>query len=73
MFSVFCFLFSVLCFPFHISWVRAGAGPKKRKPGVTKRDKEIAQAVHRSHLLCLLARMLLLDSAAADPLLQARP
>lgn len=52
---------------------KAGAsGSSARRRGVTKADRERAQLVHRSHLLCLLARAQALDAAASDPLLQAR-
>lgn len=46
-------------------------GKKKRK-GNTKEQKELARLLHRTHLLCLLARGLLYDQAASDPMLQAR-
>ncbi|PSC69590.1 DNA repair complementing XP-C cells-like protein [Micractinium conductrix] len=61
----------------------AGDRGKRRRPassggeggarrGVTKADRERAALVHRSHLLCLLARGQLFDGAASDPLLQAQ-
>ncbi|XP_057441963.1 DNA repair protein RAD4 isoform X3 [Lotus japonicus] len=34
-------------------------------------DKELAELVHKAHLLCLLARGRLIDSACDDPLIQA--
>ena len=49
----------------------AAAGGVKRR-GVNKADREQAQMVHRSHLLCLLGRGLMHDAAASDPLLQAQ-
>ncbi|EFJ49372.1 hypothetical protein VOLCADRAFT_89729 [Volvox carteri f. nagariensis] len=46
--------------------------PQRRtKRTITKREREAAAAVHRSHVLCLLARALLLDWAAAQPEVQA--
>ena len=48
------------------------SGSSARRRGVTKADRERAQLVHRSHLLCLLARAQALDAAASDPLLQAQ-
>ncbi|KAK9840463.1 hypothetical protein WJX74_010195 [Apatococcus lobatus] len=47
-----------------------GPQASKRK-GFTKEDREEARLIHRSHILCLLARAMLLDAAASDPLLQA--
>ena len=44
---------------------------KKRKQSWTKRDREIAQLVHRTHALCLLGRAMLYDKAADDVQLQA--
>ncbi|GIL45587.1 hypothetical protein Vafri_2789 [Volvox africanus] len=47
-------------------------GPERRaKRIITKREREAATAVHRSHVLCLLARVLLLDWAAEQPVVQA--
>lgn len=46
----------------------AGAGAKR---GVSKADRWEARLVHRSALLCQLARGLLHDAAADDPLLQS--
>uniref|UniRef100_A0A2P2LPW8 DNA repair protein complementing XP-C cells homolog isoform X1 n=1 Tax=Rhizophora mucronata TaxID=61149 RepID=A0A2P2LPW8_RHIMU len=45
----------------------------KRKPihRVTAEDKEVAELVHKVHLLCLLARGRIIDSACDDPLIQA--
>jgi len=45
----------------------------KRKPRITytKEDKDLARLIHRSHLLCLLGRAMLYDTAADDPTLQA--
>ncbi|CAI0548178.1 unnamed protein product, partial [Linum tenue] len=44
-----------------------------RKPSrrATAEEKELAELVHRAHLLCLLARGIVVDSACDDPLLQA--
>jgi len=50
-----------------------GKGKGQGRPAVrraTQADKELARAVHRTHLLCLLARALALDRAASSPLLQ---
>lgn len=45
----------------------------KRKPvrRATAEEKDIAELVHKVHLLCLLARGRLIDSACSDPLIQA--
>lgn len=45
----------------------------KRKPRITytKEDKELTKQIHRSHVLCLLGRAMLYDTAADDPTLQA--
>ncbi|XP_045828948.1 DNA repair protein RAD4 isoform X1 [Trifolium pratense] len=44
--------------------------PKKIRR-VSAEDKESAELVHKVHLLCLLARGRLIDSACDDPLIQA--
>ncbi|KAK4417075.1 DNA repair protein [Sesamum alatum] len=45
----------------------------KRKPvrRATAEEKEVAEFVHKAHLLCLLGRGRLIDSACNDPLIQA--
>ncbi|KAJ4826704.1 hypothetical protein Tsubulata_023393 [Turnera subulata] len=45
----------------------------KRKPArrATAEEKEIAQLVHKVHLLCLLGRGRIIDRACDDPLIQA--
>ncbi|GLU10667.1 hypothetical protein SLE2022_274530 [Rubroshorea leprosula] len=45
----------------------------RRKPvrRASAEDKELAELVHKVHLLCLLARGRLIDSACDDPLIQA--
>ncbi|XP_071706212.1 DNA repair protein RAD4 [Rutidosis leptorrhynchoides] len=45
----------------------------KRKPvrRASAEEKEVAELVHRAHLLCLLGRGRLIDSACDDPLIQA--
>ncbi|KAG6659951.1 hypothetical protein CIPAW_03G071800 [Carya illinoinensis] len=45
----------------------------RRKPSrrASAEDKELAELVHKVHLLCLLARGRLIDSACDDPLIQA--
>ncbi|KDP33184.1 hypothetical protein JCGZ_13449 [Jatropha curcas] len=45
----------------------------KRKPirRATAEEKELAELVHKVHLLCLLARGRIVDSACDDPLIQA--
>lgn len=45
----------------------------KRKPvrRASAEDKELAELVHKVHLLCLLARGRLVDGACNDPLIQA--
>ncbi|XP_065849106.1 DNA repair protein RAD4 isoform X2 [Euphorbia lathyris] len=45
----------------------------KRKPirRATAEEKELAELVHKVHLLCLLARGRIIDSACDDPLIQA--
>lgn len=47
------------------------AEPENRKRRVTKKDRELAQLIHRTHLLCLLGRGLFLDMVANDPIIQA--
>ncbi|GLI64108.1 hypothetical protein VaNZ11_007283 [Volvox africanus] len=55
-----------------IEFVLDDEGPERRaKHVITKREREAAAAVHRSHVLCLLARVLLLDWAAEQPVVQA--
>ncbi|CAA0831228.1 DNA repair protein Rad4 family [Striga hermonthica] len=46
---------------------------EKRKPikRATAEEKEVAEFVHKVHLLCLLGRGRLIDSACDDPLIQA--
>ncbi|CAH1436955.1 unnamed protein product [Lactuca virosa] len=50
-----------------------GDNTAKRKPvrRASAEEKEVAELVHRTHLLCLLARGRLIDSACNDPLIQA--
>ncbi|XP_042501207.1 DNA repair protein RAD4 isoform X2 [Macadamia integrifolia] len=45
----------------------------KRRPirRASAEDKELAELVHKVHLLCLIARGRLIDSACSDPLIQA--
>ncbi|KAL2241109.1 UNVERIFIED_CONTAM: DNA repair protein RAD4 [Sesamum indicum] len=45
----------------------------KRKPvrRATAEEKEVAELVHKAHLLCLLGRGRLIDCACNDPLIQA--
>ncbi|KAK6125882.1 hypothetical protein DH2020_040370 [Rehmannia glutinosa] len=40
-------------------------------PRATAEEKEVAEFVHKAHLLCLLGRGRLIDSACNDPLIQA--
>lgn len=47
---------------------RGALRPVQRRASAA--DKELAQALHRTHLLCLLARALALDHATTSPLLQ---
>ncbi|MED6161564.1 hypothetical protein PIB30_061986 [Stylosanthes scabra] len=44
---------------------------KKQVHRASARDKDLAELVHKVHLLCLLARGRLIDSACDDPLIQA--
>ncbi|KAK7276237.1 hypothetical protein RIF29_17374 [Crotalaria pallida] len=44
---------------------------KKQSRRATAEDKDLAELVHKVHLLCLLARGRLVDSACDDPLIQA--
>ncbi|KAK6913536.1 Rad4/PNGase transglutaminase-like fold [Dillenia turbinata] len=44
---------------------------KKPNRRASAEDKELAELVHKVHLLCLLARGRLIDSACDDPLIQA--
>ncbi|KAL8047029.1 hypothetical protein ABFX02_08G211900 [Erythranthe guttata] len=48
-------------------------GLTKRKPvkRATAEEKDLAEFVHKAHLLCLLGRGRLVDSACDDPLIQA--
>nr|XP_043635200.1 DNA repair protein RAD4 [Erigeron canadensis] len=48
-------------------------GTAKRKPvrRASAEEKEVAELVHRTHLLCLLGRGRLIDSACDDSLIQA--
>ncbi|XP_023735483.1 DNA repair protein RAD4 [Lactuca sativa] len=50
-----------------------GDNTAKRKPvrRASAEEKEVAELVHRTHLLCLLARGRVIDSACNDPLIQA--
>lgn len=43
----------------------------KHPKRVTKKERELAQLIHRTHLLCLLGRGMFLDKVANDPLIQA--
>lgn len=47
------------------------SGKKKTIRRATAEDKELAELVHKVHLLCLLARGRLIDSACEDFLIQA--
>lgn len=51
----------------------ASPGTTKRKPirRASAEEKQVAELVHRTHLLCLLGRGRLVDSACDDPLIQA--
>ncbi|CAL0307656.1 unnamed protein product [Lupinus luteus] len=44
---------------------------KKQSHRASAKDKDLAELVHKVHLLCLLARGRLVDSACDDPLIQA--
>ncbi|KAH6784518.1 hypothetical protein C2S52_009477 [Perilla frutescens var. hirtella] len=57
-----------VCVEFDVS-----PGVAKRKPvrRATAEEKEVAELVHKAHLLCLLGRGRLIDSACNDPLIQA--
>ncbi|KAK7300683.1 hypothetical protein RJT34_11531 [Clitoria ternatea] len=44
---------------------------KKQNRRASAEDKDLAELVHKVHLLCLLARGRLIDSACDDPLIQA--
>ncbi|KAF9592430.1 hypothetical protein IFM89_014920 [Coptis chinensis] len=44
---------------------------KKTIPRPTVQDKEVAEVVHKVHLLCLIARGRLIDNACDDSLIQA--
>ncbi|KAG8047367.1 hypothetical protein GUJ93_ZPchr0008g13288 [Zizania palustris] len=44
---------------------------KKSVQRVTAEEKELAELVHRCHLLCLIARGRVIDKACNDPLIQA--
>ncbi|KAJ7964480.1 DNA repair protein RAD4 [Quillaja saponaria] len=44
---------------------------QKRTRRASAADKDLAELVHKVHLLCLLARGRLIDSACDDPLIQA--
>ena len=54
-----------------ISLDAAGSSRKAPRISYSKKDRERCQIIHRSHLLCLVARALLYDSAADSSLLQA--
>lgn len=43
----------------------------QRKQPFTQGDKDMCKLMHRAHIMCLLARGVLLDSIADDPLLQS--
>ncbi|XP_024980885.1 DNA repair protein RAD4 isoform X4 [Cynara cardunculus var. scolymus] len=51
----------------------ASPGTSKRKSvrRASAEEKQVAELVHRTHLLCLLGRGRLIDSACDDPLIQA--
>ncbi|KAI5434745.1 DNA repair protein RAD4 [Lathyrus oleraceus] len=51
--------------------VTPGSSVKKQIRRVSAEDKELAELVHKVHLLCLLARGRLIDSACDDVLIQA--
>lgn len=51
---------------------KAKAGGAAKRRGVSRADRDRAAQVHRTHLLCLLARGLAYDAAASDSLLQAQ-
>jgi len=46
-------------------------GKKRPIRRATARDKEFAELVHKVHLLCLIGRGMLVNSACYDPLIQA--
>ena len=45
--------------------------PTTKRQAFTKEDKYICEMMHRSHILCLIARGLLYDEVADDPWVQA--
>ncbi|KAF8378603.1 hypothetical protein HHK36_029951 [Tetracentron sinense] len=49
----------------------AASAKQKTIRRASAEDKELAEIVHKVHLLCLLARGRLIDSACSDPLIQA--
>ena len=54
------------------NWQRLPKLGKKRPiRRATARDKEFPELVHKVHLLCLIGRGMLINSASYDPLIQA--
>ncbi|KAM7278405.1 hypothetical protein ACFE04_005539 [Oxalis oulophora] len=51
--------------------VSPDSGSQKKVRRATVEDKEVAELVHKAHLLCLLSRGRLIDKACDDPLIQA--
>ncbi|XP_042029176.1 DNA repair protein RAD4-like isoform X1 [Salvia splendens] len=51
--------------------VLPGSAKRKLIRRATAEEKELAELVHKAHLLCLLGRGRLIDSACNDPLIQA--
>ncbi|KAL1536795.1 DNA repair protein RAD4 isoform X1 [Salvia divinorum] len=51
--------------------VSPGLAKRKLIRRATAEEKEVAELVHKAHLLCLLGRGRLIDSACNDPLIQA--
>ncbi|XVF71396.1 hypothetical protein PTKIN_Ptkin12aG0034100 [Pterospermum kingtungense] len=49
----------------------SGSDGRKSVRRASAEDKEVAELVHKVHLLCLLARGRLIDNACDDPLIQA--
>lgn len=58
--------------PLLVSIQNDSAVASAKRQGVTKKERQSAQRLHRSHLLCLLGRALLFDKAATDAELQVR-
>ncbi|XP_051141055.1 DNA repair protein RAD4 [Andrographis paniculata] len=48
-----------------------GSAKKKQSRRATAEEKEVAELLHKAHLLCLLGRGRLIDGACNDPLIQA--